>query len=226
MAWLHLLRKEHGSFSFSILALEDFARQRDAEIKAMDEENRKKQRIFEKRRLFRSYIGYYERKALAQDDYRYMLKFDKFFSEFEAKYGLGMIVPELQPRVSEARQKLAARAKEVQERIPEVWAKERDQLAAETLEQNKRMRDKLWARQMKLEELKTIKADEERKERLSKTRGKELGATGGIWVHLRRKRTRRITVKNPITGEVKVEKRTNADDNDPEVTGVHYTWKK
>lgn len=231
LAWLHILRKEHGSFSFSLLSLEDYCKKL-VEERSKEAEKNKDYLIFENNPLTLNYFAYFEKTVLAQDDPRYMLKFDKFFADFETNFGASRISPEVLPKVSEIRQKLTSKAKEIEEKGPEVYAQIREKMAARILKRNKKLKEMEFRRKMRAEEKKTAIEEENKRKKRERRRivpGKEekLDPLDINRVYeVRRKRTIKKTVEDPETLKKTVVVTSNAEGKDPEVTGVIYRRKK
>jgi len=150
-------------------------------------------------------LAFFEKKVLAQDDPRYMLKFDKFFTDFETNFeGTSRISPEVLPIISECRRKLTEKAKEIQEKAPEIYAKQMEKLTAQILKRNKRFKEMEFKRKMKIEEKRSALEEELRMKNNEKPEKKT------------RKKTMGRKIKTIIKAKTDVEKAAKETPQKPE----------
>lgn len=225
MAWLYILSESHGALSYSFLFLEDYTKKLASET---DNENSKNLALFPNTPHFIDYFAYLEKRLQQENNPRYYLKFDQFFSDFETKYTNSRIAPELLPIITAYREKYVAKANDIKEKLPGLIEEEREKLKQKILLRNEKLKAKEMERQMKLEE----KRDEMQLAREKKQREKQDNKAKTVdelsdhpldytWVEMRKRKDKKKVVEDPITKEKKtvvVSNKKNEEFN----SGVYY----
>ena len=223
-SWLNLLHEYHGSLSYSLLFLEDFSK-RIAEEKASEPESF----YFEKTPETLAYFDYLEKQIFAFKDPRYFLKFDKFFSDFEAKFGVSRISPEFQLIISERRKKYVEKAQEIKEKLPQLIEQAQEILREKILKRNEKSKEKMLERQMKVEALhdaqeqrKKEKQDEKQNRKAKTPEEMAPHPEDYTWVETRKRRKYKKEVIDPVTGEKKMVIKSNRGKENPDHRGIYY----
>ena len=143
MSWLHLLHNDHGSPTFALIFLQDYC-------KKLNEENAESI-IFDDTPLINSYLDCFDKRINAENDPRYFIKFDQFFSEFEAKFTISRIAPKIHVKILEKRAKYQEKAKELNEKLPAILEAKQKKIDEKKMKDEKRAKKREEEKQIERE---------------------------------------------------------------------------
>jgi len=223
-SWLNLIHEYHGGLSYSLLFLEDFSK-KIAEEKSVQPECF----YLEKTPETLAFFDYLEKQIFALKDPRYFLKFDKFFSDFETKFGASRISPEFQVIISERRKKYVEKAQEIKEKLPQMIEQAQEILKEKILKRNEKMKEKMQERQMKVEALldeqeqkKKAKKDEKQNRKAKTPEEMAPHPEDYTWVEVRKRRKNMKEIVDPASGQKKTVIKSNRGKENPNHRGIYH----